>query len=239
MKHTLFISDLHLSPASSQQIKLFLNFCETQTIKADALYILGDFFEAYLGDDEKSEFHASLIQALKNVSSRIPVYFMRGNRDFLVGKKFLKQTGCQLLTDPTVIDLYGHPTLLMHGDTLCTDDKDYLRFRTRTQNIFYQKMVLACPLFVRQKMAQGLRKRSMQHTSSVKKEIMDTNPQEISRVMKEHDVLQLIHGHTHRPCMENFELEGKNACKIVLGDWHHKGNFLICEADGEKELRYF
>jgi UDP-2,3-diacylglucosamine hydrolase len=239
MKHTLFISDLHLDPTSPQQIKWFLNFCETQAIKADALYILGDFFEAYLGDDEKSEFHSTLIEALKNLTSHLPVYFMRGNRDFLVGKKFLKQTGCQLLIDPIVIDLYGCPALLMHGDTLCTDDIDYLRFRTRTQNVFYQKLVLACPLFIRRKMAQGLRKRSKKHTSSVKKEIMDTNPQEIRRVMKEHHVSLLIHGHTHRPCMEYFELEGKKACKIVLSDWHNKGNFLICREDGERELQYF
>lgn len=236
--HTLFISDLHLEPAHPGITEIFLNFLQSeQALQADALYILGDFFAAWIGDDNLSEFNKKIIVALQNFTAKgIPTYFMHGNRDFLIGKRFLQQTGCQLLIDPTLIDLYGEPALLMHGDTLCTDDIKYLKFRRVARNNCYQKLFLSLPLKIREKIAGGLRKKSRQQHMIM----VDTNQSEIERVLKQYNVKLLIHGHTHKPAIHCFDLNNKNTCRIVLSDWNDKaGSVLVCTANGEKRLETF
>lgn len=233
--NTLFISDLHLEPAHPGITRLFLDFLQNQAIHADALYILGDFFAAWLGDDDLTEFNQTIIQALKNLTDKgVPVYFMHGNRDFMIGHEFMRQTGCRLLADPTVINLYGLPTLLMHGDSLCTEDKAYLRFRRIARNSLYQKIAMYTPLAWRRAFAQGMRRPRAQ---PINKYIMDATPQEINRVMQQHNVTLLIHGHTHRPAIHNFDIDNQSVCRIVLSDWSDEmGSVLVCEADGEKYL---
>jgi UDP-2,3-diacylglucosamine hydrolase len=248
--HTLFISDLHLEPAHPGITHLFLSFLQNQAAHADALYILGDLFAAWLGDDDSSEFNQEMMTALRALTAKgVPVYFMHGNRDFLIGKKFLQQSGCRLLTDPTVIDLYGTPVLLMHGDTLCTEDKMYLRYRYFARNIFLQKIFLSLPLSYRKKIANYLRSepqsqnvgatggRPLENTNEYGRAPlaptnMDAVQSEIDRVMQQHNVQLLIHGHTHRPAIYTN--------RIVLSDWHDdKGNVLVCAPDGARHLEYF
>lgn len=238
--NTLFISDLHLDTAHPAITQLFLDFLQQQAIHADALYILGDFFALWIGDDNHSAFNQTICNALSTLTrAGVPVYFMHGNRDFLIGEKFLQQTGCQLLTDPTVIDLYGTPTLLMHGDTLCTADSSYLKFRRFVHNPTYQRIFLRTPLWLRKAIARLLRYGSerKQHENQM---IMDATPAEIIRVMQQHQVSHIIHGHTHRPSIEYFSLDKQTACRIVLSDWHDNyGNVLICQPDGQRRLVNF
>lgn len=232
--NTLFISDLHLEPAHPGITQLFLNLLENQASQADALYILGDLFAAWIGDDDINEFNQTIIQALHKLTHKgVPVYFMHGNRDFLIGKKFIEQTGCQFLSDPTIIDLYGVPTLLMHGDTLCTEDKAYLRYRYFAHNAFLQKIFLKLPLAWRKKVARQLSNKSRNNMPS----IMDAVPAEIERVIKQYQVTLLIHGHTHKPAIHSLEWDGQKARRIVLSDWHDdRGSVLVCTADGEHRL---
>ncbi len=237
--YTLFISDLHLAPTHPELINFFLSFLQSKTKQADALYILGDFFEVWVGDDDKSEFAQTIIAALKSLTSRgLPVYFMHGNRDFLIGSQFLAETGCQLLADPSLIDLYGVPTLLMHGDTLCTQDMAYLRFREKARNPFYQRLFLSLPLFIRNRIARYLRNKSSQQTNIEYLNLSDAAPTAILEVIQQYQAEQLIHGHTHRPCIQTYY--GIPPWKrIVLSDWHAQGNALICFPDKTQRLLYF
>jgi UDP-2,3-diacylglucosamine hydrolase len=232
--YTLFISDLHLEPERPEITRLFCNFLQRHAVQADALYILGDFFATWIGEDDSSDFKKFIIKQLQTLTRQgIAVYFMHGNRDFLIGKQFLAQTGCRFLSDPTVIQLYGVPTLLMHGDTLCTDDSNYLRFRRVARNPLLQRLFLRLPLSWRQKIAQGLRKSSS-------KQLIDATPTEIARVIKRYDVLLLIHGHTHRPAIHYFNLDQQRVCRIVLGDWDDTtGSVLICRPNGQQRLLPF
>ncbi len=234
---TLFISDLHLEPKRPAITQLFLNFLQTQATQAHALYILGDFFEAWVGDDNQSELILSVKSALKKLTqSKVPVYFMHGNRDLLIGQQFMQQTGCQLLSDPTVIDLYGIPTLLMHGDTLCIDDLAYMQFRAQVHKTSYQRMFLSLPLFIRKGIARILRTLSERRSSRNKQTFIDANLDEIKRLMEYYQVQLLIHGHTHRPSIQYFGLAQHLACRIVLSDWEESGNVLVCEPNGERRL---
>jgi UDP-2,3-diacylglucosamine hydrolase len=233
--NTLFISDLHLEESRPEITELFLHFLREQASKADALYILGDFFEVWIGDDHDAPLHQRIIAVLRNLTdSGIPVYLMQGNRDFLLGEQFAKASGCRLLTEPCLIDLYGTRTLLMHGDTLCTEDIRYLKFRSFVRNPFFQKLFLSLPLRWRKKIAQYLRKASEQHTGQAAKNILDTTPAEVERVMEHHQATLLIHGHTHRPSIEFFS---NNKKRIVLSDWDKTGHVLICSPDGELRMQ--
>lgn len=235
--NTLFLSDLHLSSDHPETTATFINFLHNQAKTANAVYILGDLFESWIGDDESSEFNRQIIQALKTLTAtNIPVYLMHGNRDFLIGKKFLQITGCQLIKDPTLINLYGTPTLLMHGDTLCSDDIAYQNYRNKVQNPLFKKLFLALPLFIRKKIAKSLRQKSKQETQLKTLDIMDVNPTAIKNIIKRHGVKLLIHGHTHRPCIQYLSLENGLVCRIVLSDWHQHGNVLICSPSGERHL---
>lgn len=229
MSCTLFISDLHLQADEPQIAEIFLRFLETEARQARELYILGDLFEAWIGDDDLSPFNRKIIQALRQATeSGLPIYFMRGNRDFLIGKRFAKQTGVKLLNDPTVIDLYGVPTLLMHGDSLCTLDEKHQKWRQATLNPTYQKLaLLLLPLAVRRKIGRWLRKKSGMHQKNLAESITDVNPETVIQVMQTYQATQLIHGHTHRPAIHSLPA----GQRIVLGAWHAAGNALYCNSN--------
>lgn len=235
---TLFISDLHLEEQRPDITDIFLKFLREGTQDAQALYILGDFFEAWIGDDDLSPFNLRIINALQQrVQQGLPIYVTHGNRDFLLGKKFLRRSGCQLLPDEHVINLYGTPTLLMHGDTLCTLDTNYLAFRKKTRKWWVKKLILLKSLKKRQAMAAKMRSASKKHVSTAPDYVMDVTQSEVESVMKKHGVQHLIHGHTHREAVHPFTLNGAAATRTVLGAWHEKGSVLICEANGNKNLQ--
>lgn len=237
---TLFISDLHLEPERPHITELFLRFLAIDAAAADALYILGDLFEAWIGDDEHSDLAKTVAAALKKLSqSGVPIFLMHGNRDFLIGKKFLMRSGCQFLADPSVINLYGTRTLLMHGDTLCTEDTRYLEVRAKYRQPFYRYLFLLLPLFIRKKIAQRLRNASKRHTGQLSYQILDATPAEIIRMMQEHQVGLFIHGHTHRPSLQYFTVGGKMVHRIVLSDWDQTGNVLVCKPDQSRRLINF
>lgn len=233
----LVISDLHLDENSPEMATLFLRFLKNEAIKADALYILGDFFEMWIGDDNLTDFNLSIIQALhKATQAGLPIYFMHGNRDFLIGKKFLKATGCQLLPDEYVVNLYSTPTLMMHGDTLCTEDVKYLKFRKKSRNWFMQQLFLLKSLESRRAIAKKYREASKTHTSTSPDYIMDVTPAEVERVMLKHNVQRLIHGHTHRKAVHSWMLDERPMTRTVLGAWHEHGSVLVCEPSGSSYL---
>jgi UDP-2,3-diacylglucosamine hydrolase len=230
----LFISDLHLEESRPDMAATFFKLLDQQAKQADALYILGDFFEAWIGDDDLTAFHQSVIQALhKATQGGLSIYFMHGNRDFLIGKRFLRATGCQLLPDEYVVQLGSTPTLLMHGDTLCTADAAYLKFRKKSRRWFFQQLFLLKSLATRRKIAEKMRAKSQEHTSTVADYIMDVAQAEVERVMKKHQVQHLIHGHTHRPAVHEFELNGLPATRTVLAPWHEQGSMLVCDDEGK------
>lgn len=237
---TYFISDLHLSEQQPHLTDLFIHFLECYAINAKALYILGDFFDVWIGDDNLTEFNQKTFQLLKTITDKnIPVYFMSGNRDFMLGKQFLQMTGCQLLAEPTVINLYGENILLMHGDSLCTDDKWHILFRKLSRHRFTKTLFLLFPLAWRRAIANRLRtisKNKNHHTSAA---ILDAVPAAIKQQFIMFSVQHLIHGHTHKPSIHWFYNNNAWHEHIVLSDWGQRGNFLICHADGRKELRYF
>lgn len=237
---TYFISDLHLSPANPQVFAGLMGFLQTTAKGAEALYILGDFFDAWLGDDDDSEAALTVLNALKNYSaSGTPLYFLQGNRDFLVGERFAQACNCTLLDELTTIDLYGRRTLLMHGDTLCTEDTDYLQFRAMVRNPAWQQQVLSLPLPERRKIAAELRAKSQSLNAMKASEIMDVTPNEVINTMATAEVDLLIHGHTHRPARHELIVNDAPAERIVLGDWHDNGWYLKAEANGELDLVKF
>ena len=234
MAQTLFVSDLHLDPKRPHIIAAFCRFLQENS-DVDALYILGDLFEYWIGDDDPAIGLESVISALHNFSSTgTPLYFIHGNRDFLIGKRFAKRTQCKILQEETVIDLYGMPTLIMHGDTLCTDDIAYQKYRAKARNPFVQKTLLMLSVKQRMKIADGLRNKSKSATQEKPEEIMDVNQQAVEKVMQKHNVTHLIHGHTHRPAEHEFVLNGKPHQRIVLGDWYEQGNVLRCTSNSFK-----
>ncbi len=234
MNPTLFISDLHLDPRRPAALVAFRQFLDSlQTENCAALYILGDLFEAWIGDDEDQPELREVVNQLASLSARgVPLYFMHGNRDFLIGETFATASGCTLLSDPTVIELDGRRILLLHGDTLCTDDQEYQQFRTMVRNPQWQQMFLQKSLAERRQIAAQLRETSREQTGRKAMEIMDANPQAVDKVMRDHGIDCMIHGHTHRPGMHAFEIDGQAAKRIVLGDWYDQGSVLRWDADG-------
>ncbi|QSP93508.1 UDP-2,3-diacylglucosamine diphosphatase [Marinobacter salinisoli] len=234
---TLFISDLHLEESRPDITDAFLAFLKDRTFGIDRLFILGDFFEAWIGDDERTPLQELVAGALREVGeSGTEIFLMHGNRDFLIGEDFCKRASATLLDDPTVVDLYGTPTLLMHGDSLCTADVEYQKFRANMRNPQYQKMILQRPLKDRQTMARQLREISMAKNQGKEESIMDVTPEEVVREMEAHKVQRLIHGHTHRPAIHDLEANGEAARRIVLGDWHSHAWWLTAEAGKEPVL---
>jgi len=230
---TLFISDLHLDENFPELTELFVHFMREQAPSAEAVYILGDLFEAWVGDDDNREGTQLFIDELKTLSSKgTPLYIMSGNRDFLFADGFVERTGCQLLSDPTIINLYGIPTLLMHGDNLCTDDIQHQESRVMLRSSDWKSRFLSQPLNDRIQQAKEYRSMSRKHLKDAPDAIMDVNAAAVIEVMQQHDVLQLIHGHTHRPAIHSLNVNGQDAKRIVLGDWGEQGSVLHCNKAG-------
>ncbi len=232
MPQTLFVSDLHLDNKRPHIIAAFCRFLQ-EVSDTDALYILGDLFEYWIGDDDPAVGLQSAINSLHNLSlSGIPVFFIHGNRDFLVGNAFANSIQCKILPEETTVDLYGTPTLIMHGDTLCTDDIAYQKYRTKARNKWVQKTLLLLSVKQRLKMAERLRNKSITTTQGKPAYIMDVNQNAVEQVMLNHNVQCLIHGHTHRPAIHDFTINGNAYKRIVLGDWYEQGSVLRCTPNG-------
>ncbi|WP_288371704.1 UDP-2,3-diacylglucosamine diphosphatase [uncultured Marinobacter sp.] len=235
---TLFISDLHLEESRPDITGAFLGFLKTHAMGVERLYILGDFFEAWIGDDERTPLQEQVAAALREVrDSGTEIFLMHGNRDFLIGNDYCERAGATLLDDPTVIDLYGTPALLMHGDSLCTADVEYQKFRANMRNPQMQKMMLARPLEDRQQMARQLRQMSMAKNQGKAEDIMDVTPEEVVKELEHHGVQLMIHGHTHRPAIHDLEANGEPARRIVLGDWDTHVWWLEARSGQEPELK--
>ena len=232
---TLFVSDLHLEAERPDIGNQFIEFLKTDAMEADDLYILGDLFEAWVGDDDPNTHYAKIKMAIRKVVDKgVPVYFMHGNRDFMIGRQFANETGVEILPDPYPVDMYGQKALLSHGDALCTDDTQYQRVRRMTRDPDWQASILAKPLKERLRIAEEARRQSLEQTLNLTMNIMDVNQDEVKRVITEHGVDVLLHGHTHRPGIHTVDLGRRKARRIVLGDWYQQGSVLRWNLQGPK-----
>jgi UDP-2,3-diacylglucosamine hydrolase len=235
---TLFISDLHLSDERPDKINLFKRLLRGPALDAEALYILGDLFEAWAGDDDITPPHPEVIAELSEFTlAGGRLYLMRGNRDYLMGEQFAHKTGGQLIADPTLIDLYGTKTLIMHGDTLCTSDIKYQVFRRIINNRFSIGQFLLLPYSLRQKIWHGIRNITRKTTARKPHYIIDVSQSAVEKVMIKYDVLTLIHGHTHHEAVHEFDLGGHTAQRYVLSDWYKKDGVLIADNSGLRMMR--
>lgn len=234
----LFISDLHLDEKRPEITRAFFQFLSEKAPNADQLYILGDFFEVWIGDDAISDFQKEVIDALSKLSEHCNIYFMHGNRDFLIGNLFADLSGVTILTEPTIISLAGVSTLLLHGDSLCTADSEYMQFREMVRNPDWQAMFLGKSLEERVAIAQQLRQKSKEQTSEKDEYITDVTPSEVVRVMEQANCSRMIHGHTHRPDTHNLSVGGESAQRIVLGDWGETGWYIEANAEGVSLKEY-
>lgn len=236
-RKTWFLSDCHLDAAHPEITNQFIKLMQDSADSVDDIYILGDLFELWIGDDDSSDFHTEIINSMKQAANRgTKLHFLRGNRDFLIGRDFLKATDCALLADEEKINVYGTPVLIMHGDTLCTRDIAYLRARRFAYNRFVQTLFLWLPIATRRKIAARARQASKQHTRTTDIAIMDVTQSEVERVMQKHHVDMLVHGHTHRPDTHHFTIGAENKTRIVLPAWHGGGSILEWRANSEKEF---
>jgi len=234
MPHTLFISDLHLSADHSGSMAVFQRFIAEVAPQAEALYILGDLFEYWAGDDDLEDaFHARVIAVLRSLLRHgTRVYLLHGNRDLLMGQALADACHATLLHDPTLIDLYGMPTLLSHGDILCTDDTEYQRYRTQVHDAVFQKQFLARPLTERKAYIEQLRSRSTAEKQGKDGVIMDVSDAAVAALLREYRYPRLIHGHTHLPDCHEHVVDGHRCERWVLGDWHQQGSALRCDKQG-------
>ncbi|MCO7543362.1 UDP-2,3-diacylglucosamine diphosphatase [Stutzerimonas nitrititolerans] len=229
----LLISDLHLEEQRPDITRAFLRFLETRASGTEALYILGDFFEVWIGDDGMTPYQHQIAAALRALSeSGTRLYLMHGNRDFMIGQAFCKEAGCTLLSDPHIATLGGERVLLMHGDSLCTRDEGYMRLRRLLRNPLSLFILHHLSLARRQKLAQKLRSTSREETRMKASDIVDVTPDEVIRAMRKHRVRTLIHGHTHRPATHSLQIDGQAARRIVLGDWDQQGWALQIDESG-------
>lgn len=230
---TLFVSDLHIDAARPGIGRQFEAFLEGEARTAEALYILGDLFEAWLGDDDPAPAARATVRALRALSDAgVTVFVMHGNRDFLIGERFCRETGARLLADGTVVELYGERVLLMHGDALCTDDVSYQRLRRIVRNPVVRGIFRIMTLNQRRALAGKLRAGSRAHVGTTAPEIMDVNAAAVAQAFREAGVRTLIHGHTHRPAIHPLEIDGAPARRIVLGDWYAQGSVLEASPGG-------
>jgi UDP-2,3-diacylglucosamine hydrolase len=233
----LFVSDVHLGEDSAPAIGQFLEFLSAHAARAETLYILGDLFESWVGDDDRSEAALTVCAALKRLTDRgLPCFVLHGNRDFLLGSGFCERTGCRLLTDPVVAELDGERVLITHGDALCTDDHAYQELRSIVRRNDVQRRFLALPLAARETLANEVRAGSRRHTARTVPTIMDVNAEAVERAFRAAGVRRMIHGHTHRPGVHDLTVDGASAQRIVLGAWYEQGSYLSCER-GSYELR--
>ena len=229
MTQQLFISDLHLSAERMDRVQLFLRFLTERAPKADHLYILGDLFDAWVGDDYAAPPIPTIKQAMRELSQAgTGLWLMHGNRDFLIGDDFCQDTGSTLMQDPTLVDLYGSPTLLMHGDLLCTDDQAYMEFRCEIRDPDNIKHLLSQSIQQRLSLASTYRAKSGEAKSQKPESIMDVNRNTVASYLVEYQAERLIHGHTHRPADHIIELAGKSHDRHVLAEWHHDHGEMLC-----------
>lgn len=239
---TLFIADLHLDPERPGITRLFGDFLDAEAPGADALYILGDLFESWVGDDDPSEAGAFVAEKLRTLAdSGVPLYFMHGNRDFMLGRAYAARAGMRILPDPSVIELYDRPVLLMHGDLLCTDDVEYQKIRAQTRSPDWQAHMLAQPLQARLAFAQQARAASQARQGAMKDDgtmetITDASPATVEETLRRFGIDTLIHGHTHRPAIHELDIDGRPHRRIVLGDWYEQGSVLRAHPDGRFDL---
>lgn len=230
---TLFISDLHLCQQRPAVTEAFRKFLRQQAFQADSLYILGDLFETWIGDDDPDPHNRRIVTSLREFTNLgIPCFFIHGNRDFLIGDRFVDETRVNILSDGAQISLQGKTVLLLHGDTLCTDDKKYQRFRQFARHSLTQKIFLSLPITTRRTLAKLTRDQTMSNSSRKPKEIMDVNQSTVEKTMRDESVKILVHGHTHRPDVHRFKLAGQDAQRIVLGDWGSQGSVLRWNSAG-------
>jgi UDP-2,3-diacylglucosamine hydrolase len=236
LKPFLFISDLHLDRSEPATIEQFLSFLRSDAAQAQALYILGDFFETWIGDDDPDTHKRRIVGALRELTaSGVPCFVMHGNRDFLIGKRFCRETGAQLLKDHEFVELFGEAVLLMHGDTLCIDDADYQRLRRIVRNPFVKGILRALPLKTRERLADRMRAGSKAHLQRVEQSaptIMDVNQNAVVAEFARHGVRYIVHGHTHRPGVHRVETPEGICTRIVLGDWYTQGSVLRWDENG-------
>jgi len=234
MKPRLFLSDLHLAPERPSAVAAFRAFCAGPARDAAAVYILGDLFDSWIGDDQLTEpFASGVAAAIRGVTqSGVPVYVAHGNRDFLLGERFAATTGATLLPERQLIDIGGTATLVSHGDELCTGDVAYQRYRARIRDPASQRRLLSLPLFVRRLIARWLRRKSRDATSLKPESIMDVDEAAVAAAFRAFSVTRLIHGHTHRPATHAVEVDGRACERIVLADWHDHGYYVEADAAG-------
>ena len=224
---TLFVSDVHLNDARSGMVRAFVDFLSGEAREADALFILGDLFDEWLGDDDQRSPHPLICDALAQLTaSGLPVSVVHGNHDFLLGRKFAARTGCTLLGDHTVVDLYGTPVLIMHGDTLCTRDRRYQNYRKVVRNRLVQRLFLGMSFDWRARKAAGIRSETKKDVALKADDIMDVTAKAVAAAMRKFRVRHLVHGHTHRPAVHDVDLDGEPATRIVLGDWYGEPTIL-------------
>lgn len=239
---TLFIADLHLDPERPDITRLLGDFLDREARSADALYILGDLFESWVGDDDPSAAGAFVAEKLGMLAaSGLPVRFLHGNRDFMLGRNYAARAGMQILPDPSVVELYGHPVLLMHGDLLCTDDVEYQNIRARTRSPDWQAQMLSQPLEARLAFARQARAASHTRQGTLKdagtmETITDASPATVQQTLQRFGIDTLIHGHTHRPAIHDLDIDGRPCRRIVLGDWYEQGSVLRANPGGTFDL---
>ena len=231
--HSIFVSDLHLCPSRPAINQLFLQFLCGPAVASESVYILGDLFEYWAGDDDDDLFNRSISAKLRELADTgVALYLMHGNRDFLIGDRFAADCGATLLADPTLIDLYGTPTLVLHGDSLCTDDVGYQQFRNKVRDPSYQAQFLAQPLDQRKKIIAGLRTENTEKKQLKTEAIMDVTPATVAAVLRKYGCPRMIHGHTHRPAVHDHLINGRHCERWVLADWYTSGSYLHCNAGG-------
>jgi UDP-2,3-diacylglucosamine hydrolase len=230
---TLFISDLHIDASRPAIIGQFLSFLRDEARHAEALYILGDLFESWVGDDAADPAQTAAMSGLKALAAHgVPCFVMHGNRDFLLAEQFCRMSGARLLPDPLIVTLYGEPVLVMHGDALCTDDRAYQRLRATVREADWQRRFLALSIASRRALAGAARAGSQAHTAALEYAITDVNPASVALAMRGSGVATLLHGHTHRPAIHAFEVDGRPRTRIVLGDWYDQGSVLRWDRNG-------
>lgn len=237
--HSLFISDLHLAPERPSTVESFIGFLNGPALQSEALYILGDLFEYWVGDDDLDDsFNASIADALGGLSrAGVVVSLMQGNRDVLMGDKFAARCGGRLIADPALLDLYGTRTLVMHGDTLCTDDIAYMSWRAKARDPAFQAGFLSQPVSERKRLILGMRQKSEEHKQGQPPAIMDVAVPTVEQVLRDFGYPRLIHGHTHRPARHVHAVDGRSCERWVLNAWYERGGYLRCDASGCTAMR--
>jgi UDP-2,3-diacylglucosamine hydrolase len=229
----LFISDLHIDASRPAITERFLSFLATEARHAEVLYILGDLFESWIGDDAADDAQTAAIAGLHALTSHgVPCFVMHGNRDFLLAGQFCRMSGAELLPDPLIVTLYGEPVLVMHGDALCTDDRAYQRLRATVREAEWQRQFLALSVVSRRALAGAARVGSQAHTAAVEYAITDVNPDSVAKALRSAGTATLLHGHTHRPAIHALQVDGRPCTRIVLGDWYDQGSVLRWDQNG-------